>query len=104
MHFSAISSAVAPAAASLRKHPSANILVRGQHDVLSHLSSASLSLPSHPPPCRQCPPRLTQSVDDALTPPAPPFYGFLGRVVDLALYETKVLGSKPLLGGLSTNP
>jgi hypothetical protein len=31
-------------------------------------------------------------------------YGFLGRVVDLALYETKVLGSKPPLGGLSTNP
>jgi hypothetical protein len=31
--------------------------------------------------------------------------GFLGRVVDLALYKTKVLGSKPPpLGGLSTNP
>ncbi len=30
--------------------------------------------------------------------------GFLGRVVDLALYETDVLGSKPLPGGLSTNP
>ena len=30
--------------------------------------------------------------------------GFLGRVVDLALYETKVLGSNPPLGGLSTNP
>jgi hypothetical protein len=25
-------------------------------------------------------------------------------VVDLALYETKVLGSNPPLGGLSTNP
>jgi hypothetical protein len=31
-------------------------------------------------------------------------YGFLGQVVDLALYVTKVLGSKPLPGGLSTNP
>ncbi len=31
-------------------------------------------------------------------------HGFLGQVVDLALYETKVLGSKPQLGGLSTNP
>ncbi len=29
---------------------------------------------------------------------------FVGRVVDFALYETKVLGSKPPLGGLSTNP
>jgi hypothetical protein len=29
---------------------------------------------------------------------------FLGRVVDLALYETKVLGSKPPPGGLSKNP
>jgi len=33
-----------------------------------------------------------------------PASGFLGRVVDLALYETKVLGSKPPPGGLSTNP
>ncbi len=31
-------------------------------------------------------------------------YGFLGRVVDLALYEMKVLGLKPPPGGLSTNP
>jgi hypothetical protein len=30
--------------------------------------------------------------------------GFLGRVVDLALYKTKVLGLKPPPGGLSTNP
>ena len=30
--------------------------------------------------------------------------GFLGRVVDLALYETDVLGLKPPPGGLSTNP
>jgi len=30
--------------------------------------------------------------------------GFLGRVVDLALYKTKILGSKPPPGGLSTNP
>ena len=38
---------------------------------------------------------------------APPYviwYGFLGRVVDLALYETKVLGSKPPPGGLSKKP
>jgi hypothetical protein len=33
-----------------------------------------------------------------------PLYGFLGRVVDLVLYKPKVLGSKPPLGGLSTNP
>ena len=33
-----------------------------------------------------------------------PVHGFLGRVVDLALYETKVLGSKPPPGGLSKNP
>jgi hypothetical protein len=31
-------------------------------------------------------------------------HDFLGRVVDLALYETKVLGSKPPPGGLSKNP
>jgi hypothetical protein len=34
----------------------------------------------------------------------PPCNGFLGRVVDLALYETKVLGLKPPPGGLSKNP
>ena len=28
----------------------------------------------------------------------------IGRLVDLALYKTKVLGSKPPPGGLSTNP
>jgi hypothetical protein len=30
--------------------------------------------------------------------------GFFGRVVNLAPYETNVLGSKPPPGGLSTNP
>jgi len=50
------SSAVALAAASIREHLSANILVRGQHNISA--SSASLSLPSnHSPHCR-CPPRL----------------------------------------------
>jgi hypothetical protein len=32
------------------------------------------------------------------------WYGFLGQVVDLALYETNVLGSKPPPVRLSTNP
>jgi hypothetical protein len=44
---------------------------------------------------------LTVLLEDSSNPP---FHGFLGRVVDLALYKTKVLGLKPPPGGLSTNP
>ena len=44
---------------------------------------------------------LTVLLEDSSNPP---FHGFLGRVVDLVLYETKVLGLKPPPGGLSTNP
>jgi hypothetical protein len=69
------SSAVAPAVASLRKHLSANVLIRGQHNISA--SSASLSLPSNRPPHCRCPPGLTQAVDDALTPPTPPHYSTL---------------------------
>jgi len=48
--------------------------------------------------------KLPASTPRSPGPPGTPRVpGFLGRVVDLALYETKVLGSKPPPGGLSTN-
>ncbi len=48
--------------------------------------------------------KVLSTIDKTHQQTSPPWqqHGFLGQVVDLALYETDVLGSKPPPGGLST--
>ena len=87
------SSAVAPAAVSLHKHPSANILVRGHHSISD--SAASLSLPSpldlEPPSSLPMPPR-TESISRQRSYLRAAMEKFDKKMSSIFFFELNVIG------------